>query len=433
MRIVDVCAFYAPQGGGVKTYVERKLQAGAQMGHEIIILAPSDKDAVVETRGGGRIVMLPAPRFPLDRRYSYFDDEDSLHAMLDRLEPDLVEASSPWASAAMVARWSGSAPRALIMHADPLSAYAYRWFGSVLRRETIDRRFDWYWRHLRRLDRGFDLVVSASESLSRRMKDGGLERVVTLPMGVEPGLFGPAKRNEALRARLLERCGLPANATLLLAVGRHAPEKRWPQVIEAVTSAGYGSPVGLVLVGDGRDRARVQRAAANNPHIQLLSPITDRNSLAEMLASADALVHGCEAETFCMVAAEARASGIPIIVPDEGGASDQVTQGIGFLYRATRTDSLAAAITRFLDAGPHGQRMHATARATSTMTMDEHFSQLFDVYRHIRRDDRSVSRLAAHGPISRDAGFKSAMPPMLPASTAEARFNSHSLYGRPPE
>ena len=27
MRIVDVCAFYAPQGGGVKTYVERKLAA----------------------------------------------------------------------------------------------------------------------------------------------------------------------------------------------------------------------------------------------------------------------------------------------------------------------------------------------------------------------------------------------------------------------
>ena len=36
------------------------------------------------------------------------------------------------------------------------------------------------------------------------------------------------------------------------------------------------------------------------------------------LASADALVHGCEAETFCLVAAEARASGTPMIVPDRG-------------------------------------------------------------------------------------------------------------------
>jgi len=383
MRIVDVCAFYAPSGGGVKTYVERKLQAGAEAGHEIIILAPSDDDRVVEAPGGGRIVMLPARRFPLDRRYSYFDDERSLHAMLDRLQPDLVEASSPWASAAMVARWQGDAPRALIMHADPLSAYAYRWFGSVLSRETIDRGFDWFWRHLRRLDQSFDLVVSASDSLSRRLLGGGLERVATLPMGVEPGCFSPMKRNETLRARLLERCGLSPHATLLLGMGRHAPEKRWPQVIEAVTSAGYANPVGLVLIGDGRERARVRRAAANNPHIHLLAPITQRDRLAEMLASADALVHGCEAETFCMVAAEARASGIPIIVPDEGGASDQAAQGVGLRYRAAQTDSLAAAITTFVTSGPEVQRRHATALAPSTMTMDDHFRQLFAAYRQI--------------------------------------------------
>jgi alpha-1,6-mannosyltransferase len=26
MRIVDVCAFYSPQGGGVRTYIEQKLR-----------------------------------------------------------------------------------------------------------------------------------------------------------------------------------------------------------------------------------------------------------------------------------------------------------------------------------------------------------------------------------------------------------------------
>ncbi len=378
MRIVDVCAFYAPQGGGVKTYVERKLRAGAAAGHEVIILAPASNADVVE-RDGGRIVNLPARRFPLDRRYHYFDDEASLHAMLTRLQPDLVEASSPWSSAAMVARWPGAAPRALIMHADPLSAYAYRWFGSVAPREIIDRGFDWYWRHLRRLDQGFDLVVSASDSLTRRLTAGGLSRVETLPMGVEPGLFSPARRSETLRARLLERCGLPADATLLIGVGRHAPEKRWPQVIEAVTSAGYRQPLGLVLVGDGRDSAKVARAAMHNPHIQLLAPTRDRAVLADLLASADALVHGCEAETFCMVAAEARASGLPVIVPDEGGASDQVGRDIGLHYRAGQADSLAQAIGRFADERK-GYSARAVAAAPSVMTMDDHFGRLFDAY-----------------------------------------------------
>ena len=391
MRIVDVCAFYAPRGGGVKTYVERKLQAGAAAGHEIIILAPSDSDGVMEARGGGRIVMMPARRFPLDRRYSYFDDEQSLHAMLDRLQPDLAEASSPWASASMVARWRGRAPRSLIMHADPLSAYAYRWFGSVLSREAIDRGFDWFWRHLRRLDEQFDLVVSASDSLSQRLQTGGLQRVMTLPMGVEPGYFSPARRNEDLRTRLLHRCGLAPDATLLVGVGRHAPEKRWPMVIEAVASAGYNSPVGLVLVGDGRERARIIRAAANNPHIQLLAPIHDRATLAELLASADALVHGCEAETFCMVAAEARASGLPVIVPDQGGASDQARSGAGLLYEAAQADSLAAIILDFIAAGPQMRRSDAVAMATSVITMDEHFRRLFSRYEKLSEGDRYVA------------------------------------------
>jgi len=379
MRIVDVCAFYAPQGGGVKTYVERKLSAGAAAGHEIIILAPGSAEAVTD-QAGGQIITLPARRFPLDRRYHYFDDEASLHSMLCRLQPDLVEASSPWSSAAMVGRWPGRAPRALIMHADPLSAYAYRWFGTVASREAIDRGFNWYWRHLLRLDAAFDLVVSASDSLSRRLREGGLARVETMPMGVEPGIFSPSRRSEVLRARLLERCGLPPEANLLIGVGRHAPEKRWPQVIEAVTSVGYRQPVGLVIVGDGRDRGRVKRAAAHNPHIQLLAPVRDRAALADLLASADALVHGCEAETFCMVAAEARASGLPLIVPDEGGASDQVGPANGLHYRAGQSDSLAHVISRFLSAGADIYRARAARAAGSVMTMDDHFQSLFKAY-----------------------------------------------------
>lgn len=325
MRIVDVCAFYAPQGGGVKTYVERKLRAGRPGAAEIIVVAPGEQDGIVREEVGGCIMTIAAPTFPLDRRYRFFDDEPALHALLDRLAPDVIEASSPWTSPSMVARWQGHALRSLVMHADPLSAYAYRWFGGVATRDQIDRRFDWFWRHLRKLDDQFDMVVSASRSLSDRLHGGGLGKVVTVPMGVEPGLFSPALRDEGLRARLLARCGLPVDATLLIGLGRHAPEKRWPMVIDATVAAGYQRRVGLVLFGDGRDRARVVRAAANNPHIHLAAPVTDRRELAPIFASADALVHGCEAETFCMVAAEARASGLPLIVPDEGGAGDQLT------------------------------------------------------------------------------------------------------------
>ncbi|MEJ2411011.1 MAG: glycosyltransferase, partial [Novosphingobium sp.] len=222
MKIVDVCAFYSPQGGGVRTYVEQKLRIAPRLGHEIVIVAPGDEDAVVERGPGARIVFIRSPRFPLDRKYWYFNEVERLHAVLDAETPDFVEATSPWRSASLVAGWQGPAPRSLVMHADPLSAYAYRWFGPIFSRETIDRQFSMFWEHLRRNSRMFDHVVCANADLSRRLREGGVASTITIPMGVEEGCFSPRHRDPALRAQLLEACEMPESATLLLAAGRLA-------------------------------------------------------------------------------------------------------------------------------------------------------------------------------------------------------------------
>ena len=40
MRIVDVCGFYTPFGGGIRTYVEQKLAMAERFGQDVTILAP---------------------------------------------------------------------------------------------------------------------------------------------------------------------------------------------------------------------------------------------------------------------------------------------------------------------------------------------------------------------------------------------------------
>ncbi|MGI4880442.1 MAG: glycosyltransferase [Janthinobacterium lividum] len=379
MKIVDVCAFYSTRGGGVRTYIDRKLVAGPLAGHEVTVIAPGPVNRIEDRGPGARIVWLASPRFPLDRNYHYFADPVALYQALDDERPDVIEASSPWRSASMVARWPGRAQRALIMHADPLAAFAYRWFEGLASRRTVDRSFDWYWRHLLRLDRDFDVVVSASQSLSERLAAGGLRRVVTNPMGIDPGVFSPTLRDEAFRAQLLARCDLGSDATLLLGVGRHAPEKRWPMIVEAVMSASYERPIGLVLVGEGRDGARIRRQVGGNPHIVLLPTIAGRPELARLMASADALVHGCEAETFCIVAAEARASGLTLITPDRGGAADHSRAANGYRYISANAASAAEAIGRFADR-PRLPRQAPLTGLVPPRTMDCHFDMLFAGY-----------------------------------------------------
>jgi alpha-1,6-mannosyltransferase len=377
MKIVDVCAFYSPRGGGVKTYVGQKLAMAERMEQDITILAPADHDAIIEFGPRARIQTIASPRFPLDRKYWYFNDERALHTALDRLAPDFVEASSPWRSPLLVANWRPEIPKALVMHADPLSAYAYRWLGPLVSRETIDRRFVRYWDHLRQLGQLYDLVVCASEDLATRMKAGGVGNVVTVPMGVEAQRFSASRRDENLRASLLAECGLNPDATLLVAAGRLAPEKRLPMLVEAVTIAGAHRQVALAIFGEGRDNTNILRSIGGNPHVRLFRAEHDRARFASVLASADAFLHGCEAETFCMTAAEASASGIPVIVPDRGGAADFAKGEMGLSYRAADRADLVRAILSLSNS--------FAARSTGYpgRAMEDHFAALFAIYQKV--------------------------------------------------
>ena len=379
MRIVDVCAFYSPHGGGVRTYVDAKLRAASALGHEMVVFAPGEQHEVIERHRGGIIVTLPGPVLPVDRRYRYFNDERLLHAALDEWRPDHVEASSPWSSATMVGRWQGAATRSLVMHSDPLSAYAYRWLGGILERALIDRACGWFWRHLRGLGAMFDLVVCANADFAQRLEQGGIANATTVPMGVEPGLFSPELRSPKLRASTLEALGLGPDCVLFLGVGRFSAEKRWEMVARAIGEGGRRREAGLVLVGEGPGRWKLDLMAQRFGNVAVVPRIADRRQLARFIASVDAVVHGCEAETFCMVAAEARASGVPLIVPDRGAALDQSVHGAGRTFRAGSERSLEKAIDAFIDHGPEFQRAIA-ARAARSRTMDEHFSELFSRY-----------------------------------------------------
>lgn len=204
------------------------------------------------------------------------------------------------------------------------------------------------------------------------------------PLGVETGTFSPERRDTDLRARLLALCGLDENARLLVAAGRLAPEKRWPMVVDAVAAASLRSPVGLILFGEGREARAIRSAIGGNPHIRLFEPERDRTAFAAILASADAVLHGCEAETFCMVGAEARASGTVVIVPDGGGAADHARNGGGLTYKAGNRFSLANVVTQFCE------QPCRVPSDNGVLSNVQHFGDLFADYSKLVRNSRAA-------------------------------------------
>jgi alpha-1,6-mannosyltransferase len=381
VRIVDVCAFYSPTGGGVRTYIDAKLRSAERLGHEIIVVIPSATAEVQEISPRARLAGIPSPTMPFERRYRYFDDAARLHQELDRWRPDHVECSSPWSSASAVARWQGTATRALFMHSDPMAAYAYRWF-AFLKPAVVDRLFSRFWNHIRFLGRNFDTIISPNSQLAERLRQRGLTNIATIPLGVGEG-FSPQLRDASLRSRMLGSLGLGPSATLLVSVGRLAPEKRPDLVARAVADLARSRDVGLVFAGDGPMRRKLQRIAAASGRIGLLGQVSDRKLLAQLVASADAFVHGCEAETFGLAVAEALASGTPVIVPDRGGASEQAEAGFGLTYASASKADLTRTLSMFLDSRKPGMAGIASSAATARL-MDDHFRDLFACYEKLR-------------------------------------------------
>ena len=154
-------------------------------------------------------------------------------------------------------------------------------------------------------------------------------------------------------------------------------------LIAAAAAASADLPLGLVIIGDGMDRARVARAAARHPHTVLMAPTRDRRFLASLFASADALIHGSESETFGLVAAEALASGLPVILPDRGACPELAPADVSETYRSADPKAAAAAIRRLFARDQTVLKAAARRAAPRVRSDDAHYAELFDLYGRI--------------------------------------------------
>ncbi|MFQ5347013.1 MAG: glycosyltransferase [Rhodothalassiaceae bacterium] len=396
MKLVELCEYYSPQGGGVRIYVENKLAAARQCGIDLLVIAPGTENRE-EPHAGGRIAWVRSPRLPLDPRYHVFGRAAAVHAILERERPDLVEVSSLLRAPAIAASWGRPVRHLLFLHSDPIASYLEpllaRWpdgWGGERIREA-----GWSW--LRRLAARFDGTIVAADWLADRLAAHGLKAPAVIPLGVETGLFRPALRSETLRRTLLGACGIDhAEARLLLVVGRLHPEKRVGLLLDAFARLRDRLPVGLCIIGDGPLAGKIARRAASEQGVHFAGPVRDRTTLARVMASADLLLHGCASETFGLVIGEALSSGLPVIVPDRGGAAAYAREAVAEVYRSGEVTDCVRAVSRMLARlSPDLRAQCARAARASLIPPMAHFERLFEHYRRLAAGLDARARAAA--------------------------------------
>jgi glycosyltransferase involved in cell wall biosynthesis len=122
-----------------------------------------------------------------------------------------------------------------------------------------------------------------------------------------------------------------------LAASQLVAYKRIDLIVEAFNRCGLP----LVVIGEGNERARLERAA--KPNIRFLGP-QPAPALRSHMQAARAFVFAGE-EDFGIVMAEALACGTPVIAFGRGGATEIVEHGrTGILFQEQTPDSLIRAL-----------------------------------------------------------------------------------------
>lgn len=147
-----------------------------------------------------------------------------------------------------------------------------------------------------------------------------------------------------------------SGSSLFLFVGRLLDYKRADLFIDAVAACGSGDVRGVVI-GDGPDRARLERLAKKNApgRIHFEGAVHERGPMADWFRAADALVLPGQAG---LAVNDALAHGVPVIAGSEAGPElEALEDGVnGLVVSDPKAESLARAMLRIRDDGEFRRR-----------------------------------------------------------------------------
>jgi glycogen synthase len=222
---------------------------------------------------------------------------------------------------------------------------------------------------------GADAVIALSPSTARLLAGDRIlaGRVQVIPPGYDPALFAAASADPF--------GGLPRPRVAYL--GRLAPQKDVGTLLQAF--ARLPADVQLLVVGDGPDRAALQRRAQRFGGRVHFTGFVPHAAVRAVLAHADVLVLPSLYEDLSSALIEAMAAGLPVVATRVGGTADLVHHGVNGLLVAPRDPAaLAAAISQILADPAAAAQMSAAARRTAAAyAWPDLVRQVLAVYRQV--------------------------------------------------
>lgn len=220
-----------------------------------------------------------------------------------------------------------------------------------------------------------DVVIANSDFTAahvRQQHPTAVDRIVTIPRGVDIERFDPDRVTAPRRATLAREWQVQPDTVLIVLPARLTG---WKGHREAIVAASFlkdrpGPPWRMVFAGDAQGRRgyveELGELIASNRLDGRVAMVGHCDDMPAAFALADIVIAPSnEPEAFGRVAAEAGAMGAPVIGSSIGAQGEIIENGrTGFIVPPLDPPALAAAIADLLDRGPEGRKvMGAAAQA----------------------------------------------------------------------
>jgi glycosyltransferase involved in cell wall biosynthesis len=383
---------------GVSRFIVNAADQAAAGGHDLRVITSTNMDCPQR----GNIVNFKPVFSTKMPRYEHLELAlPPLVRMLrfvDQHQPDVIHISTPGpvGIVGFIASRMVKAPIVGVYHTD-FPAYVENLFQDEALTYVTSRFMRYFYAPFRSVfTRSSDYVESLTRLGMAR------ERVLALMPGIRTEEFRPEKRDLSIWAGY----GSTGSPVRVLSVGRVSVEKNLPLLTKVWRAAdarlrSSGVQAELVVVGDGPYRKEMEEQLRGT-RVRFLG-FRYGEELARIYASSDLFVFPSITDTLGQVVMEAQASGVPVLVSDQGGPKEVVQNGqTGLVISADNAGRWVDAVVALAGDAARRRAMGSAAHEfMQDFSMDKSFQHFWGVHEEAWVECLNSRGLKARGPMQR--------------------------------
>ena len=378
---------YFPTVSGVTLVVQRISQAMVRRGHQVTVIAGSERKIPYEDEDQGvhlvRVRSWPNP-FWKEGPIPYISPGD-IKALAARFQPDVIHIHENALLSYQLLRvkWDTRPPLVSSCYYVPLYVAHYLHFGKLV---------NWFeaqlWKYAVNNLNQFDHVVFCTRTHEQYFMAHGLQVPTTvISNGVDTNRYRPLDGQDG---NIEQRYALPRKPRILF-VGRLAKDKKIDLLIQAISLVCAERPAHLVLVGRGDERASLERLIRQlnmEKNVHLLGYVPEED-LPAIYRASDLFAVASTVEVQNIPALQAVVTGLPIVAANSAALPELVRDGEnGYLVPPLDAQDLSAAILRILNNPGDARRMGQASLAIGQAHAADATFEAYENFYH---------RLASHG------------------------------------